>query len=174
MRHIIKQRKAAVTAAMKQAEAEVVFSHIEAMPQFVEARRVLLYHSLPDELPTTEVLSRWIETKDIYLPRVNGDLLDVVPACGTLDSNNRFHIAEPQGEAVNPGCIDLVIVPAVALDSHGHRLGRGKGFYDRLLSVARAYTIGVAMDCQLVDEVPCEPHDIPLNAVITASHQYYR
>jgi 5-formyltetrahydrofolate cyclo-ligase len=58
-------------------------------------------------------------------------------------------------------------VPAVAFDKDGNRLGRGKGFYDRLLNHTKAVKIGVAYDFQLVDEIPVEPHDIPVDRVIT-------
>ncbi len=63
--------------------------------------------------------------------------------------------------------IDLVIVPAVAFDRHGNRVGRGKGYYDRLLENCRALTIGVGYEFQLVDEIDAEEHDIPLDFVVT-------
>ncbi len=173
LRRAMRQRKAQVTASEMLAEAQAVFSTIEQTPQFASSSNILLYHSLPDELPTHSIIERWSKCKNIFLPRVNGDTLDIVPLEGQLTSDNRFHIAEPQGEPIDPQVIDLIIVPAVALDPQGHRLGRGKGFYDRLLSTTEAFTIGVVMECQVVDNVPCEPHDISLNAVITSTHQFY-
>lgn len=173
LRKAMRERKAQVTASQMEAESQAVFAAIEQSLRFASSHDILLYHSLPDELPTHEVIARWSKIKNIYLPRVNGDTLDIVPLDDALSSDNRFHIAEPQGNPVDSGVLDLIIVPAVALDASGHRLGRGKGFYDRLLATTGAYTIGVALDCQLVDCVPCEPHDMKLNAVITAKHLYY-
>ena len=63
--------------------------------------------------------------------------------------------------------LELVLVPGTAFDSRGHRLGRGKGFYDQLLSQVRGQTCGVAFDEQIVPEVPIEPHDVRLNYLLT-------
>ena len=62
---------------------------------------------------------------------------------------------------------DLILVPGVAFDLHGRRLGRGKGFYDQLLAAVRGTTCGVAFEQQMVREVPVEPHDIHLNSILT-------
>ncbi len=168
----MRQLKAMVTPSQMQDEAKRVFARIRLTTQFAQASNILLYHSLPDELPTLDIIDAWSQEKNIFLPRVNGDSVDIVPADSSLSRSNRFHIAEPQGEPVNPDVIDLIIVPAVALDPQGHRLGRGKGYYDRLLATTSAFSIGVALECQLVNAVPCEPHDITLNAVITSTHFY--
>lgn len=62
-----------------------------------------------------------------------------------------------------------MVVPAVAYDRRGNRLGRGKGFYDRLLGSTRATKIGVAYEFQIVDEIPTEPHDVPMDIIISPS-----
>ena len=66
----------------------------------------------------------------------------------------------------------MVVVPAVAYDRRGHRVGRGKGYYDRLLSSTRAAKVGVGFDFQLLDEeIPSEPHDVAVDMVITESRR---
>ncbi|WP_407402094.1 5-formyltetrahydrofolate cyclo-ligase [Sodaliphilus sp.] len=173
LRSVIRNLKAQASQQYMQVQSHRVFEIIEASVPFQSSRNILLYHSLPDELPTHDVIDRWKEMKNIYLPRVNGDVLDIVPLGKELRNDNRFNISEPTGATVNPDIIDLIIVPAVALDMQGHRLGRGKGYYDRLLDTTGAYTIGVALDFQLVENVPVEEHDKRLNAVVTASkHQF--
>ena len=72
------------------------------------------------------------------------------------------------GDAVDASCLELIIVPAVALDGNRNRLGRGKGFYDRLLNSTSCPTIGVVCGFQLVEEVPVEQHDRPLDCVVTS------
>ena len=171
LRRLMRQQKAACTPQQKQAEADKVFAAIEALPEFAHARRVLLYYSLPDELPTHAVLDRWHAMKEVYLPRVVGDDLEIVRYDGTLSDDNDFHIGEPVGPAVEVA-LDMIIVPAVALDASCRRMGRGRGYYDRLLSQHDVFTVGVALECQLVDAVPCEPHDRALHAVVTASHVF--
>ena len=171
LRKQIKDLKAITPVALRQVEADIVFNTIKAMPVWQQAQHVLCYWSLPDELPTHESVNQWLAAgKSIYLPRVVGDDLEIVPYHGpqSLDDNNKFHIGEPVGDAVDPSCLKLIIVPAVALDAKRNRLGRGKGFYDRLLSTTACPTIGVVCDFQFVDEVPVEPHDRPLDCVVTS------
>ena len=171
LRQQIKQLKAMTPVAVKMVEAEMVFKTIKAMPVWQQAQHILCYWSLPDELPTHETVNKWLaDGKSIYLPRVLGDDLEIVPYHGaqSLDDNNKFHIGEPVGDPVDPSCLDLIIVPAVALDGKRNRLGRGKGFYDRLLGSTSCPTIGVVCDFQLVDEVPVEPHDRPLDCIVTS------
>ena len=171
LRRQMKQLKGMTPDAVKQVEADMVFTTIEKMAVWQRAQHILCYWSLPDELPTHSTVQRWLEAgKNIYLPRVVGDDLEIVPYHGpqSLDDNNQFHIGEPVGEAVDAACLELIIVPAVALDAHRNRLGRGKGFYDRLLSTTTCPTIGVVCGFQLVDEVPVEEHDRPLDCVVTS------
>lgn len=172
LRKLVKSCKSHVTMDQMLNESKRVFDFIEQLPQFQKAENVLLYYSLPDELPTHSIVDKWCESKNVFLPRVNGEDLDVVPYSHNLKDDNRFHIGEPQGNPVSADLIDLIIAPAVALDSKGNRLGRGKGFYDRLLSKTRAYTIGVALECQLVDLVPTQEHDIKLDAIVTSDQHF--
>ena len=78
-----------------------------------------------------------------------------------------FNIIEPQGEPVDKNLMDLVIVPAVAFDGKGGRVGRGKGYYDRLLNGCNATKIVVGYPFQLIEEVPAEEHDIKMNYIVT-------
>ena len=152
---------------------DAVFLAIESLREFACCRRVLMYYSLPDELPTASTLERWsVAGKQVYLPRVNGELLDIMPYNPDSLAKGAFGINEPSGgERVDPGCIDIAIVPGVAFDCHGNRLGRGRGFYDRLLSGAgqEIITIGVGYDFQLLDRLPVEEHDMKLDYVVTPS-----
>ena len=171
LRQQIKQLKGMTPLAVREVESSMVFNKIRTMPVWQQAQHILCYWSLPDELPTHETVNNWLaQGKNIYLPRVVGDDLEIVPYHGaqSLDDNNKFHIGEPVGDAVDPSCLELIIVPAVALDEKRNRLGRGKGFYDRLLSTTECPTIGVVCDFQLVEEVPVEPHDRPLDCVVTS------
>ncbi len=171
LRKLMRERKAALTAEQKQAEADAVFAAIERLPEFAQASTILLYYSMPDELPTHRVVERWSATKRVLLPRVAGDDLELVAYDGRLSSDNAFHIAEPTGPALDV-VPDLVVVPGVAFDRQCNRMGRGRGFYDRLLAMAASRTIGVALTCQMVEQVPCEPHDRPLDMVATAQGLY--
>ena len=81
-----------------------------------------------------------------------------------------YNIIEPIGTPIPASEIDLIIVPGVAFDKSGNRLGRGKGFYDRLLHNLSAIKIGVGYDFQLIEKINTEPHDIAMDAIITPSN----
>lgn len=148
--------------------AEEVFERLEQTAAFMLADKILMYHALPDELETRHFLKKWKDRKRFFLPRVNGVNLEILPYDESRLELGAFHIEEPTGnDTLNPGELELIVVPAVAYDKNGNRLGRGKGFYDRLLQTTKATKIGVGYDFQLVDELPVEQHDVPVDMVIT-------
>lgn len=148
--------------------AREVFDRLEKTAAFMLSERIMMYHSLPDELSTHEFLAKWKGKKKFYLPRVNGIDLEILPYEESRLELGSFHIEEPTGnDLTEPMEIELVVVPAVAYDRKGRRLGRGKGFYDRFLGSTRATKIGVGYDFQLLDDLPVEPHDISMDIVIT-------
>lgn len=157
-----------LSEAEKLAAADEVFDRLEQSAPFQLAEKILMYHSLPDELPTLRFLRKWQTRKRFFLPRVNGVNLEILPFNESRLELGAFHIEEPIGnETVDPSEIELMVIPAVAFDRKGTRLGRGKGFYDRLLCDCKATKMGVGYDFQLFDELPREPHDVPMDVVVT-------
>lgn len=168
IRRAVRARKALLDERERSDAADRAFAMLEQTAEFLMADRILMYHSLADELPTRAFIDRWDGRKKFFLPRVNGVNLDILPYDRTRLALGAFHIEEPQGDdTVDPDSIDLMVIPAVAYDRNGNRLGRGKGFYDRLLASTKARKVGIAYDFQLVDEIPAEPHDVPVDIVIT-------
>ena len=175
LRRRIRARKSLLDAVEAAKAAEQVFSRLESLVAFTMADRILIYNSLPDELSTRDFISRWKSVKHFFLPRVNGIDLDILPYDSTRMSLGAFRIEEPQGDDItDPALMELIIVPAMAYDRKGNRLGRGKGYYDRLLPRSKALRIGVAYDFQLVDELETDPLDQPVDIVITESGIYRR
>lgn len=168
IRRKIKSLRVILPESEKRSAAEEVFSRLENTAAFLLADRIMMYHSLPDELSTHAFLTKWRNKKKFYLPRVNGVNLEILPYEESRLELGSFHIEEPTGNNVaDPSEIELVVVPAVAYDRKGRRLGRGKGFYDRFLSTTKATKIGVGYEFQLFDELPSEPHDIGMDIIIT-------
>lgn len=168
IRKKIKALRTMMLETEKIAAAEEVFARLEETAAFLMSDRILMYHSLPDELPTHGFLNKWKDKKHFYLPRVNGVNLEILPYDESRLELGSFHIEEPTGsEMVDPEEIELVVVPGVAYDRKGNRLGRGKGFYDRFLASIGAAKIGVGYEFQLFDEIPSEPHDVRMDMVIT-------
>ncbi|MBQ2838105.1 MAG: 5-formyltetrahydrofolate cyclo-ligase [Muribaculaceae bacterium] len=165
IRQLIKEFKKCLNNLEKVEAASTVAKTIEDSIWFKRATHILIYHSLPDELHTHNLLNRWADKK-LYLPRVNGHTLDILP----IDKIRlgAFNIYEPIGnKTVSLSTIDLAIIPGVAFDKCGSRIGRGKGFYDRLLQDNNIFKIGIGYDFQLFDNIPSAPHDIKMDAIIT-------
>lgn len=172
IRRRVKARKTMLDDSDRMTAAQSVFAMLEQTAAFMLADRILMYHSLPDELSTHEFIRRWSPRKHFYLPRVNGVNLDILPYDESRLSLGSFHIEEPTGDdTTDINDIELIVVPAVAFDRKGNRVGRGKGYYDRLLSGSKATKIGVGYDFQLIDEgIDADPHDVRMDVVITESH----
>ena len=141
---------------------------IEADPLFQKAKTVLLFWSLPDEINTHAFIERWSESKTILLPVVIDEDSEIRPFQGTTNmKTGAFNIDEPVGEAITDySTIDLAIIPGMAFDPSGNRLGRGKGYYDKLLARLSCHKIGVCFPCQLLPSIPQEPWDEKVNRVI--------
>lgn len=171
----IKTQKSLLDDAEKAYAAKEAFALLEKTAAFIMADRILMYHSLPDELSTRDFIAKWLGKKNFFLPRVNGLNLEILPYDQTSLSLGSFQIEEPQGDDIhNISEIELVIVPAVAYDRRGNRVGRGKGYYDRLLAECDAIKIGMAYDFQVVDEIDTEAHDVGVDMVITERRIYRR
>ena len=138
-----------------------------------EAQTIMTHYSLPDEVNTHALIDELVaEGKTVLLPKVTGaDTMELRRYTGRADlQEGAYHILEPVGEPFTDlSAIDLILVPGLAFDAAGHRLGRGRGYYDRFLhSKNRPYCvkIGVCFDFQKVDEVPVDAHDIAMDKVV--------
>lgn len=149
-------------------QSSLILNKLESHKDFIKARIVMLYSSLPDEVQTIEFIEKWRHKKRIILPTVVGD--DIIPVELTDDTDfaiGDFNILEPQNNPYN-GSYDLIIVPGVAFDKYGNRIGRGKGYYDRFLSKHMDIKrIGICFDFQLIEEVPTEDNDIRMHEIIS-------
>lgn len=147
-----------------------ILAALEAHPAFKTANTILLYHSLKDEVDTHMFIQKWSKKKNILLPVVVGEDLELRRYTSPQDlAIGSYGILEPVGKPIaSYTSIDLIIVPGVAFDHHGHRLGRGKGYYDRLLpQIPHAYKIGICFPYQLMEEIPTEPFDICMDEILT-------
>lgn len=170
LRKEIKNKISELTLEEKQEISEKVFLEIEQLPEFKNANYILFFWSLPDEVITHSFITKWSKTKHVLLPVVQADELSL--KC--FDNNNlqtgHFGIQEPTGSFFTDfDKIDLILVPGVAFSPEGNRLGRGKGYYDKLLPKLSGIKIGVCFPCQLVDTIPLEKWDAKVDRVICGS-----
>lgn len=168
LRQHIRALKKEHSTEQLQSQSERIIQKLEVHPLFQKAESVMLYASLPDEVHTLSFIEKWKSMKNIILPTVVGEDIipvKVTPTCQMTTGD--FNILEPQNQPYT-GDLDLIVVPGMAFDRMGHRLGRGKGFYDRfLIKYPDVKTFGICFDFQYVDAIPVEPHDQMVQEVIT-------
>ena len=162
----IRRRIKALREADPYPDPSSIINAVVSLPEWQNAGTVMLYCALPGEVDLAALMD--MPGRKVVLPLVCGDdllLKEYVP--GRLVPGYAG-IMEPAADApdVAPSSIDLVIVPGVAFDRNGGRLGRGKGYYDRTLSKIAAVKIGVAFSWQLVETVPMDAWDRPMDILI--------
>ena len=169
LRKAVRARLAAMSDADKEQQSTAICHSLKAHIAVTGARVVALFSPLPDEpriWPLVEDLSK---SMAVLLPRIEGDVMNFYCYSPGSMSSGAFGILEPVGgEPVAPYEIDVMVVPGVAFTATGERMGRGKGFYDKYMSLKefRAVKIGVCYDVQLVDVLPTEIHDVKIDSVI--------
>ena len=172
LRQQIRTQKRRLSAAELAVMSEDICSKVLALASWQEAGTLLLYYPLPDEVDVRLLIKDAFESgKKVLLPVVKGDELELHLYEGEASlKEGAFGIMEPTGPLFAPehyGEIELAVIPGMAFDSAGHRLGRGKGYYDRLLpNLNAAKLIGICFPFQLLEEVPAEAHDISVCKVI--------
>lgn len=170
IRHKVKRLKALMTEEDMKCMSARVWAGVEGNLRFRQAGLVLMYWSMTGEVDTHDFIMRWRNKKTIILPVVDGERLRLVPFEGehTLRRNAAMNLCEPHGnDYPRPQTIELAIVPGLAFDRSNHRIGRGRGYYDRLLPQLSTYNIGVCFDFQLFDSIPFGKYDVLMDEVVS-------
>lgn len=165
---MISHRKSLLRGEVSARSAQLIQRLIH-LPIYRQAESVLVYYPINGEVDLMDLLLQSDE-KSFYLPRMKGNGLEMVryDEGDPLDIG-RFGVSEPKGD-VKPSekRVDLVLVPGVAFDRLGVRIGHGKGFYDRFLSQIDTHIVGVCFDFQLFEQLPPkQPHDVMMHYVVT-------
>lgn len=148
--------------------SDKITKHLEENFLFKQANKIALYHALPGEVQTADFIEKWYNKKQILLPVVKDTDLSLRLYTGKDDLKiGRLGILEPSEkleETIEP---DLIIAPGIAFDRQLNRLGRGKGYYDRLLADMKIPCIGICFHFQLFDKIPTDIHDRKMSMIIT-------
>lgn len=171
LRRLVRSQKRMYSALQLQAMSAEAVARLMALPQMAAAKTVMLYYSLPDEVSTHELAGRLVERgKVVVLPVVTGPTEMELRRYRSADdlSMGAFGIMEPTGEPFTSLAeIDLAVVPGMAFDTRGNRLGRGKGYYDRFLSqLPQATKVGLCFPFQKFPGVPTDENDVRMDLVI--------
>ena len=172
---------------LRQQKSNKILQTVYDIETFKDAEVILTYVDYQSEVMTSSLIARaLLEGKKVYCPKVSGNDMDFYRISSLNDLKEGYKgIREPEaGESFIdmqnlPDKKTLVIMPGVVFDMECHRIGYGKGFYDKFMTQMSEngmdfYKIGLAYECQLVDKVPYEAHDISINIVVTENDIYGR
>lgn len=172
VRRLVLAARSRLSADERAAAGEAVAERLAGLAEIDRARAVLGFASFGTELPTDPVME-WVLTtgRRLLMPYVDGTKLSAAEVRGVEELAPGYRgIREPaQRVAVDPKEADVILVPGVAFDERGRRLGYGGGFYDAFLAgiQARAPRVGVCFDVQIIDEVPAEAGDESVDVIVT-------
>jgi 5-formyltetrahydrofolate cyclo-ligase len=170
LRELIVEKKRFCCDSLFRMQSVEIFSRLETYTVFKEAHTVLLFYSLKDEPDSHSFIEKWSGEKEILLPAVCGENFELRVYNGREGLlRGAYDIQEPSGSLFTDyASIDLAVIPGVAFDRSGNRLGRGKGYYDALLPHISAYKVGVCFSFQLVEDVPTEEFDVRVDEILTS------
>ncbi len=172
IRKEIELKRRALDAVWVHDASQSIVERLCGLDPVRNAKNVALYKAIPGEVYLENLFSRlWSDNKHTCIPVFNRQKkrYEIAEIDGhTLFATGHYGIQEPVNPAlVSMESIDVVIVPGVAFDPAGHRLGRGGGYYDRLLTDFKGTIIAVAFGFQLLADIPCDDHDIPVDYIVT-------
>ena len=168
-RKLLRERKSLQLHDRRQRDL-LILSRLLSLKELEDAGKILLFYPVKGEPDIRPLFDRLLKGKKVLVfPRVSGPELELV-SVSDINSLRKgaFGIPEPSsGEVVSPQELELAIVPGVAFDRRGYRLGFGKGYYDRVLRHISAPKVGVAYSFQVVEYIPQDEWDVPVDILIT-------
>ncbi len=177
---IEKRNRLSVYEVLK--KSNEIISKLVDLQEFKKAKKLLCYISFDNEVYTHGFIKKYVKEKDIAVPVVKGNelILSYIREWGELETGT-YGILEPREiRRANLNDIEIAIIPGIAFDKRGYRIGYGKGYFDRLLSRMNVLKIALAFDFQILDELPEEKHDIRMDLIITEkrilqlNHTFYK
>jgi 5-formyltetrahydrofolate cyclo-ligase len=157
------------------AKSERIKEQVFHMDEFKDAKTILFYVSYDNEVNTHEMIKKSLEIKkQVVVPKTDRNNRTML--CSSLTKwddliAGAYNILEPRQECfkeVSPESIDLIVIPGIAFDCQGNRIGHGMGYYDRLLQKKiNAHRLGLAFEFQIVEKIPPEKHDVKVKKIVT-------
>ncbi len=177
LRHTIATTRSRLNPTEVEKYSQDICRQIISISLSLNAKTILCYCAKGKEADINEAMQYFLQQqKTILLPSIEGNSL-VARKIQTLQDLEigPYGILQPLPTCPiwEPAQIDLAFIPGIAFDQHGNRLGRGAGFYDRFLPLVRGTKIGIGYELQLQENIPLDPHDIPVDAFITEKKVYH-
>jgi len=174
----INDKRKNLSSLIKQQYNLKIVEKLTALAEWEKAKNILIYVSHDFEVDTHQIIRSCFDIKSIIVPKTHKNdhslTLHKIDSFDDLKKGN-YHILEPLSHTkqIDPEDIDLAIIPGVAFDLKGHRIGYGKAYYDKLNRNLKCPKIGLAYNLQIVDNIPAEKHDEPVDILITENNTYH-
>ncbi len=173
-RRLLRAQIAAMDEKELEKSDEAIYNNLSVLPELQAAERVFLYLSVRREVDTRRLLEQLLaqgKTAALPVSLSEGRMFFAEYRPDSLREGSVVPIPEPDAHAarLEPEEGDLILVPGLTFDIGGYRLGQGGGYYDRFLSAHALFSVGLARDAFLMEEVPREAHDCPVRCVVTES-----
>jgi 5-formyltetrahydrofolate cyclo-ligase len=152
-------------------KSKIIKQKLFELGVFKKSHLILFYVSYDNEVFTHDMLMNCLKKKEVIVPLSDTNNENLI--LSKLEKwedliEGAYGILEPSKIIETPiGKLDLIIVPGVGFDEKGNRLGHGKGYYDKLLQKSKATKIGLAFECQIINQIPTDKNDMPVDAIIT-------
>jgi 5-formyltetrahydrofolate cyclo-ligase len=175
LRQLFRTRRNALTEAQRNEKSRTIGERLERLDAYRQARTVMFFVTHGSEINTEPMMERaWQQKKDVVVPLVDPETDEIIAmkiTCidGDLEKGS-YGVREPRTgcATVSSAVIDLVLVPGLVFDRHGHRLGYGKGYYDRWLKwIPQEKRLGLCFDLQMVECLPKDENDVPVGMIVT-------
>jgi 5-formyltetrahydrofolate cyclo-ligase len=170
-REILALRKGFRGEDLKQHSTDIR-KNLESLPEFKKAKRICFYISFENEPETHALIADSLKNgKTVIIPYVDRKeiFLSELKDFSELEKG-KFGILEPAKKFIRPADVsglDLIVMPGIVFDRKGHRIGFGEGYYDKLLARSNVKKVALAYDFQIVESIPAEVHDVPVDMIVT-------
>lgn len=167
-KEFLRLREAQPAAQKKKNDAKIIRTLMN-MPVFCDVQEFFTYLAHRGEVSTDALIEHFLEKKKIIVPKIEKGKMRLVQLHDARFSQGTFGIREPDTFVLRDELthIDVALIPGIAFDERGHRIGFGGGYFDRLLKKMRCTTIGLAYEFQIIDKVPTHRYDVPVDFIVT-------
>lgn len=172
---ILEKRNSLTLQAIKEAEQLIIYNLMK-LNQFIQSQNVFCYLSFRSEVPTNGIIGYCQQQgKNVYIPVCVNETKEMIISLYDHEVNlvaSNYGVQEPTKETIkvaNREILDTAIMPGAVFDSRGYRIGYGAGYYDKFFAHTKKeiYKIALAFSFQIIDEVPADDFDIPVDCIVT-------
>jgi len=167
-KHLLEKRDA-ISDEFRNISSNKIHQNLKQVDSYINSQNIACYFSIGSEIDTYDIMLGILEQgKNMLLPKIVDNNLEfyVVPNLEKLEKGN-FEIMEPKDSCKKAEKIDCVLIPTVGVSKSGVRLGYGKGYYDRFLSLIDAVKISLTYSKQIVKSIPNDSHDVKMDLIVT-------